>query len=66
MPRISGLRRIELYSAIGGTVLMSALFVCGCVATEFSWRDRAIIGAMALGFAVGWRRLRRPQAEPTS
>jgi len=45
---------------------MSALFVCGCLAPEFSWQDRAIVGAIALGFAVGWWRLRKPQTEPTS
>jgi hypothetical protein len=47
------LRKLELYSVITGTMLCSALFVCACIAPEFTVRDASIFGAMAVGCGIG-------------
>jgi hypothetical protein len=49
-------RRLELYSAIAGTLLFAALFVCSYIATEFNTRDRVFFALMIAGFGVGWYR----------
>jgi hypothetical protein len=50
------MRRLELYSAIAGTLLSSALFVCACIASEFNLRERIFFALVSLGFAFGWYR----------
>jgi len=52
-------RRLELYSAAFGTVLFLALFACSCVSREFTARDSVILGLIAIGFGIGWYRLRK-------
>jgi hypothetical protein len=59
------MKRFELYSAAFGAVICLALFVCSCVAKEFTARDSIIPGFMAAGCGIGWYRLRKANCGTT-